>query len=324
MRRREFITLLGGAVVAWPLGASAQQPVPVVGVLNVSSRAAQALPFDGFREGLNQTGYVDGRNVAIEHRWAEGQFDRVPELAADLVRRQVAVIFAGGPPAVRAAQAQTTTIPIVFFMGEDPVKEGLVASLNRPGGNVTGVTNFQNQLFGKQLGILREIAPLATSFALLVNPNSPNAEQDAKEARAAARAVGLELRVWTARNGDELESAFAAMARQQVGGLLVGVNNYGITPQRFVAMAGRSAIPAIYQRRDATVMGGLMSYGANPVDSWRQAGIYVGRILKGEKPSDLPLQQSTKFEFVLNLRTAKALSLDIPPQLLAIADEVIE
>jgi putative ABC transport system substrate-binding protein len=273
---------------------------------------------------LTETGYVEGRNVAIEYRWAEGQFDKMPMLAADLVRRRVSVIFANGPPSVLAAKAQTATIPIVFFVGEDPVKEGLVASLNRPGGNVTGVTNFQNQLFGKELGLLRDIAPKGAAFALLVNPNNPNAEPDTKDARAAADALGLELRVLTARIEGDLEPAFTAMVQQRLGGLLVGVDNFGTTRERFAALAARHSVPAIYQNREDAVAGGLMSYGASRVDAWRQAGVYVGRILKGEKPADMPVQQAIKFEFVINLKTAKALRIDFPPGVLAIADEVIE
>jgi len=235
------------------------------------------------------------------------------------------VIFASGPPAVRAPKAQTASIPIVFVVGEDPVKEGLVESLNRPGDQVTGVTNFQNQLFGKQLGLLQEIMPKGVLLALLVNPNNPNAELDAKGAQAAARALRAELRVLTARTESDLERAFAAMVEQRVGGLVVGVDGlFFDRREQLFALAARYAIPAIYHRRDYPLAGGLMSYGANPVDSYHQAAIYVGRILKGEKPANLPVQQSTKFEFVINLRTSKALGLNIPAGVLAIADEVIE
>ena len=269
-------------------------------------------------------GFVEGRNLAIEYRWAEDQIDRVPSLTADLVRRQVAVIFAFGAPAVEAAKAQTGTIPIVFFLGEDPVKEGFVASLNRPGGNVTGVTNFQNQLFGKQLGLLREIAPRATMFAFLVNPNNPNTEPDTRDARVVADAVGLALRVFMARGEAELEPAFAAMVQQCAGGAIVGVDGFGVSEEAFVAVAGRYPVPAIYHRREYPAAGGLMSYGASRTDAMRQAGLYVGRVLKGEKPADLPVLQSAKFEFVINLKTAKAQGVTLPPTMVAIADEVIE
>jgi putative tryptophan/tyrosine transport system substrate-binding protein len=325
MRRREFISLLGGAAAAWPLAARAQQnAVPVIGLLSIGLSATWVAPLAAFRQGLAETGYIEGRNIAIEYRWAEGQFERMPMMAADLVRRKVAVIFANGPPSVLAAKAQTTSIPIIFSMGEDPVKEGIVASFNRPGGNVTGFTWFTNLLFGKRLGLLREIAPKAAGFALLVNPNNPNAEPDSKDAQAAADALGLELRVLTARNGAELEPAFAAMVQQRLGGVLVGVDSFGVLPEQLVALPARHAIPAIYQWRDYPAAGGLMSYGASREESWHQAGIYVGRILKGEKAADLPVVQSTKFEFIINLKTAKTLGLDFPPGVLAIADEVIE
>jgi putative tryptophan/tyrosine transport system substrate-binding protein len=325
MGRREFIALLGGAAAAWPLAARAQQPaIPVVGLLHIGSHGAWTLPMAAFHRGLSETGYVEGRNVTIEYRWAEGQFNRLPTLVADLVRRQVTVIFASGPPAVVAAKAQTATIPIVFFVGEDPIKEGLVESLNRPGGNVTGFTNFQNQLFGKQLGLLHETVPNATVFAFLVNPNNPNAGPDTKDVQAAADALRLELRVMTATTEADLEPAFAAMVEKRVGGLVVGVSERLFLREQFFALAARHAIPAIYHRREYPAAGGLMSYGASPVDSWHQCGIYVGRILKGEKAANLPVLQSTKFEFVLNLKTAKALGLTFPPGLLAIADEVIE
>jgi ABC-type uncharacterized transport system substrate-binding protein len=322
--RREVITLLGGAAV-WPIVARAQQPaMPVIGYLDIGSAEARRDQLGAFRRGLNEVGFIESRNVAIEYRWADAQFDRLPALIADLLRRQVAVIFAFGAPAVLAAKAHTATIPIVFFVGEDPVKEGFVASLNRPGGNVTGVTNLQNQLFGKQLGLLREIAPKATVFAFLINPNNPNAEPDSKDVRAAADALGLELRVLTARNEAELDSAFAAMAQQRVGGVIVGVDNFGVLLEQFVTLAARYPIPAIYHRREYPVAGGLMSYGTSRIDAVRQAGLYVGRVLKGERPADLPVLQSTKFEFVINLKTARTLGLEFPPGVLAIADDVIE
>jgi putative tryptophan/tyrosine transport system substrate-binding protein len=324
MRRREFIAGLGAAT-AWPLAGRAQQPaLPIIGLLSIASSKDWALPLAAFHRGLGVVGYVAGRNVAIEERWAEGQFDLLPALAADLIRRQVAVVFAGGPPAVLAAKAQTSTIPIVFYVGEDPVKEGLVASLNRPGGNVTGFTDFNNQLTGKRLALLNELVPKVDVFAFLLNPSNPNAEPDTKDAQAAAQVLGRELRVVTARSSSELEPAFAAMVGQGVGALLVGVDSFGNRPEKVISLAVRHAIPAIYPGRDYPLAGGLMSYGASRAEAWRQAGIYVGRILKGESPADLPVQQAAKFEFVLNLKTAKALGLTIPETLLATADEVVQ
>jgi putative ABC transport system substrate-binding protein len=327
MRRRDFITLLGAAAAAWPLAARAQQPaMPVVGYLNPGPPAVNGDPVTSFRRGLGEGGYVEGRNLAIEYRWAELRYDRLPELAADLVRRRVAVIFATGGSAVPAAKAATATIPIVFQMGEDPVKEGIVASLNRPGGNITGFSNFSNVLFSKRIGLLREIAPKAEAFAFLANPNNPNAAPDTKDVQAAAAAAGRRLEVLTAGSESELDAAFAAMALRQVGGVIVGVDpNFFLTVRaQIAALEIRYGIPAIYNSREFPAAGGLMSYGTDRLVPYRQAGIYVGRILKGEKPGDLPVQLPTKFEFVINLRTAKALGLDIPPGVLAITDEVIE
>jgi len=272
---------------------------------------------------LSEVGNVEGRNVAIEPRFAEGQFDRLPALAADLVRRQVAVIVANGPPPAHAAKAQSNTIPIVFAMGQDPVKEGLVVSFNRPGGNITGYVNLNNQLFGKRMGLLLEIAPNATKLALLVNPNNPNAEPDTKDAQASADALGRQLRVLTAKTERDFEGAFAAIVQEQVGGLLVGVDSL-FDVEQLAALALRHGIPAIFSYREDTLSGGLMSYGTSFSYLYRQVGIYTGRILKGEKPADLPVEQSTKFELVINLKTAKALGLTIPETLLATADEVIQ
>ena len=327
--RRKFIaTLSSTAALAslWPPAARAQGPSnPVVGVLGIGSESISALALEGFRRGLHSVGYFEGRNINFEYRWAEGHAELLPALAADLVRRKVAVIFAGGPPAVRAARAQGPAIPIVFEMGEDPVKEGLIASLNRPGGHITGVVQFQNQLFGKQLGLLREIATRATAFAFLVNPNNPNAEPDTKDTQAAANALGIRLQVLTARTASDFEPAFAAMVERQIGGLLVGVDSLFFDQrEKLFPLASSHAIPTIYNRREYAIAGGLMSYGANAVDTWQQAGVLVGRILRGENPAELPVLQSTKFEFVINLKTAKALGLTIPAGVQAIADEVIE
>jgi putative ABC transport system substrate-binding protein len=326
MRRRDFIAGLGG-VAAWPMVARAQQPaVPVVGFLhNAPSREWEPMAA-AWRKGLNESGYAEGRNVTIEYRWAEGQYDRLPALAADLVRRQAAVIFVGSPAAIIAAKAASATIPIVFSMGEDPVKEGFVASLNRPGGNITGISHFANQLAGKRLGLLRDIVPKAAAFAFLVNPNNPNAEPDTKDIQTAADTIGQQLMVLTASTERDLELAFMAIVQQRVGALLVGIDGNFLLGHRgqIAKLALRHSIPTMYDRREFPAAGGLMSYGTDRAESYRQGGIYTGRVLKGEKPADLPVVQSTKFEFVINLKTAKALGLTIPPGLLAIADEVIE
>ncbi len=326
LRRRDFIRLLSGAA-AWPLPAHAQQaPVPLVGFFSVGSSDGFAPQVVGLRQGLSETGYVEGHNVAIEYRWADGQFDRLPALAADLVRRQVAVIFAHGPPAVLATKAQTTRIPVVFSIGEDPVKEGLVASLNRPEGNVTGFSNFQNLLGPKKLALLRDTVPKAEVLAFLINPTNPNAEPDTKDVQtAAAASLWRELRVFPASTERDVDAAFAAMVQFRVGAMLVNVDPLFIARrEQIVTLAARYAIPALYDRREFPVAGGLMSYGASEVEAFRQCGIYLGRILKGATPGELPVQQASKFEFVINLKTARALGLNIPPGVLAIADEVIE
>jgi len=343
IERREFIAGLGGAAAAWPLAARAQQrALPLVGIVDMAGNYVAGGPLipnelvegvpptrqpalSAFRRGLNETGYIEGRNVAIEYHTVGMQFDRVSGLAADLLRRRVAVIFAIGPLVVREIRAQSMTIPIVFFVGEDPVKEGLVASLNRPGGNTTGTTNFTNQLFAKRLQLLGEVVPKAKVFAFLVNPNNPNAEPDAKDVQAAATALGVELRVLTARNEAELEVAFAAMDEQRIGGLLFGLAAFGVGLEKLAALAARHAIPTMWPLDRAwPAAGGLMSYEASTPEAWHIGGTYVGRILKGEKPADLPVQGSTEFEFIINLKTAKALGLEIPPGVLALADEVIE
>lgn len=326
MRRRDFITSLGIAAAAWPRTVRAQQPaLPVIGFLGAAYPRSWAPLVAGFRQGLGETGFVEGRNISIEYRWAEGQFERIPTLAADLVQRQVAVIFTAGPAPVRVLKTLTTTIPVVFSMGEDPVKLGLVASLNRPGGNITGQIFFDNLLFGKRLGLLDECVPKDAAFGLLVNPENPNAEPDTKDVQVAADALGRQLHVFKAKSEGDFGPAFEDMARLRVGGLCVNVDFLFIDRrEQIIALAERRSIPAIYDRRDFPVEGGLMSYGASQADSLRQCGIYVGRILKGEKPADLPVQQSTKFEFIINLKTAKVLGLSIPPGVLAIADEVID
>jgi putative tryptophan/tyrosine transport system substrate-binding protein len=323
MKRRDFITVLGGAVAVWPLGVRAQQ-VPVIGFLGTASAAPHLDA--GFRRGLQETGFIEGRNVEIEYLWADGQYDRVPALAADLVRRQVTIIVTvGGETSAVAAKAATTTIPIVFNTGTDPVKLGLVASLARPGGNATGVNIFTTELGEKRLGLLHDLVPAASFIAVVVNPNFAPAVTNARESEAAAHAVGKMVVIFNAGSESEINAAFANIVQARPGALLVGSDPFfNSRREQIVALAARHAIPAIYEWREFAQAGGLMSYGTSLIDAYRQQGIYAGRILKGEKPSDLPVVQLSKFELVLNLRAAKALGLSFQPGLLAIADEVIE
>jgi putative ABC transport system substrate-binding protein len=334
MRRRDFIMLLGGAVappILWPLAARAQQPAaPVIGFLYGGSRGSPDSRVDHvlsvFRQGLAESGFVEGRNVAIEYRWAEYAYDRLPGLAAELVRRQVAVIVSiGGPAGTLAARAATTTIPIVFSIGGDPVQLGLVMSLNRPGGNLTGITNLNAEVLPKRLELLHELAPAATSVAALINPTSPAAETQSRDLQAAAGALGLELHVLHASSEREFDTVFATLARLRAGGLVIAGDGLFVDRSEHLgALALAHAMPAIFQFREFVAAGGLMSYGRLGYDGSRLVGVYTGRILKGEKPADLPVQQSTKIELIINLKTATALGLAVPPALLARADEVIE
>jgi len=327
MRRREFIAVLGGATAAWPLAARAQQqPTPVVGFLFLGSPEAYSTHLGFLRQGLKENGYLEGKNVAIEYRWAEGQSGRLRELATDLVRQKVDVIAAlGGTNSVLAAKAATTTIPIVFMTGGDPVKLGVVNSLNRPEANVTGITNVFEALGAKDIGLLHELIPNAKSIGFLINADNPNASQQIKDLQEAARSLRLELQPFRAKNERELQEAFDTVAERALGAMLVGADPYfGGNVNQIVRLAADHRIPTVYYRREFADAGGLMSYGASTSEAWRQVGVYIARILKGAKPGDLPVMQSTKFELVINLKTAKALGLEVPPQLLARADEVIE
>jgi putative tryptophan/tyrosine transport system substrate-binding protein len=324
MTRREFISLVAGAA-AWPIAARAQQPtMPVIGFLDPTSSDTFENRLRAFRQGLKDTGYVEGENVAITYRFAENQIDRLPELAADLVRRQVAVIATLANGAL-ASKAATTTIPIVFLLAEDPVKVGLVTSLARPGGNLTGINFFSAELVAKRLGLLREVVPTATRVAVLVNPTGPNSETTSRDAQSAARATGLEIQVLNASTSREINLAFAGFVGERPDALFVDIDPF-FTSRRFqlVNLASRHAIPTTYPGRQFTEVGGLMSYGSDLRDAWRQVGVYAGRILKGAKPADLPVAQSTKFELVINAETARMLGVTVPPPLLALADEVIE
>ena len=325
--RRQFITLLGGAA-AWPSAVRAQQAaMPVIGFLGAGSVDIWALYVAAFRKGLNETGFVEGQNVAIEYRWAEGQYERMPELAADLVRRQVAVIAVpGNSPGARATKAATATIPIVFGVGDDPVKIGLVASIGRPGGNATGVNFFTSDVVAKRLALLHDLVPGAASVAALLNPSdATRAEAVLSDLQAAARTIGVQLQIHNASTSGEIDAAFAALVRERAGALFVSPDPFFNTRRvQLATMAAHHSIPTASAAREYVDAGGLMSYGANLPDMFHQAGVYTGRILKGAKPADFPVVQSTKFELVINLQTAKLLGIDVPPTLLASADEVIE
>jgi putative ABC transport system substrate-binding protein len=328
MQRREFITLLGGAAAAWPLAAVAQQPtMPVIGFVNVASPQGYARQLSAFLKGLSETGYVDGQNVTIEYRWAEGQNDRLPSFVADFVRRKVNVIAATSTPAAIAAKASATTIPIVFETGADPIRLGLVPSLNRPGGNVTGATQANvEEVTPKRLQLLHELIPAVSVVALLVNPANPTlAETNTKEVQAAARTLGLELHVMNASTERDFDGVFAKLIQLRAGGLVIGGDAFFTSrPEQLAALTVRHAVPTIYQYREFAVAGGLLSYGADITESYRLAGNYIGRVLKGDKPADLPVQQVTKVELIINLKTAKALGLNVPNTLIGRADEVIE
>jgi ABC-type uncharacterized transport system substrate-binding protein len=327
VRRRTFITLLGGAAAAWPLAAWAQQAVmPVVGFLNPTSLDGYRPMVNAFRQGLQESGYVEGQNVVVEYRWAEGRIDRLPALAADLVHHQVTVITASSTPAALAAKAATTTIPIVFEIGGDPVRLGLVASLNRPGGNVTGVTNLNVEVLPKRLELLQELVPTTRVVALLVNPTDPaNAEPGLRASQAAARTLGLDLHVLNASIESDFDGVFASVIQLRAGGLVIGSSVlFTARSEQLAALALRHAVPTVYQNRGFVAAGGLVSYGGSIADAHRLAGVYAARILKGEKPGELPIQQGTKVELLLNLKTARAFGLTVPTALLVRADEVIE
>jgi ABC-type uncharacterized transport system substrate-binding protein len=327
MNRREFITLLGGAAAAWPVVAQAQQPaVPVIGFLNSSSPDAEGDRVRAYRQGLSEAGYAEGRNVTIEYRWADGHNDRLPSMAADLVRRGVNVIVTGGTPATLAAKAATATTPIVFILSTDPVEAGLVASLNRPGGNLTGVTGLNVELAPKKLELLHELLPSATILALLVNPtNAVAAKSESQAVQAAARTIGLQLHELHASTERDFDSVFASLVRLRAGALVIGSDLFFTSRSKQLAeLTVRHAVPSIYQFREFVTAGGLMSYGGSITDWGHQGGIYTGRILAGAKPAELPVHQATKLELFVNSKTAKALGLTVPPTLLARADEVIE
>src|SRR6516164_309109 len=329
MRRREFIAFafVGCTAATWSLAARAEQSaMPVIGFLNSASPQPFANYVSGFRVGLKQTSYIDGQNVTIEFRWAEGHYDRLPEMAADLVRRKVAVLVStGGPPSVMAAKAATATIPIVFTIGTDPIRLGVVTSLSRPGGNITGVNLFATQMESKRLGLLRALLPRVQLIAVLLNPSRPNYAFQVKDVQEPAAAIGQQIHILLASNESDIDKAFATAVQLRAGALLVSSDPFFNSQRdKIVALAARHSIPAIYEWREFALAGGLMSYGTNITDGYRQAGVYAGRILKGEKPADLPVVQSARFELIINLKTAKALGIEVPPNLSAEADEIIE
>jgi putative ABC transport system substrate-binding protein len=327
VKRRQFLCLAGATAAGWPFVGSAQQPAtPVIGFLTSLARNERPNLAEAFRRGLNEAGYVESRNITVEYRFADNQYDRLPELAAELVDRKVAVIAAtGGGNSILAAQAASTTIPIVFTYGGDPVREGYVASLHRPGGNITGVTFFNTMLSAKALELLHGLVPVPAVIGLMINPRNRESERVLSGAQEAARELGRELLILNASTASEIDIVFASLRQRHAGGLLVGGDPFVTTRrQQIVALAARDAIPVVYSNRDFVVEGGLMSYGNDVADAYRRAALYVGRILKGDKPAELPVDQATKFELLINLKTAKALGLTFPPMILALADEVIE
>jgi putative ABC transport system substrate-binding protein len=325
MRRRDFISLLGGAVATWPVATRAQPALPVIGFLRTSAAVDSVATLNAFREGLKEVGFIDGQNIVIESRWGENQYDRLPTLAADLLSRQVAVLAAGPLPAALAAKAATNTVPIVFVSGVDPVEAGLVASLNRPGGNATGVCLFTSLLLPKKFELLRELLPNAEAVAILVNPKNTNTEPQTRNLRKVTQAMGLRLHVANASSDDDFDAAFSDVARLSSGGLIIGADAFlHSRGQRLAALAAHYAVPTIYESNDAVRAGGLMSYGSSAPHAYHQIGIYTGRILKGAKPAELPVLQPVKIEMAINLNAAKALGLEVSPTLLLRADEMIE